>query len=217
MRTSSSASPRWEAIVAEHDALLFDLDGTLVDTMALHFLAYADVFRARSYVLAQSDYMRLVGAPARETIPQFCRATGMPLPSASEIQRIHAEKKVAFGRIVQTHAIPVLRAASLLIDNIGRKKLALVTSGNRQGSAQILDSLGWTRIFDCVVSGDDVANGKPHPEPYLMAAARLGVEPASCVVIEDTPAGIESGRRAGMSVIDVRGAASTHDVGSQLL
>ncbi|GAA4131512.1 HAD family hydrolase [Aminobacter aganoensis] len=186
----------------DYDALLFDLDGTLVDTMPLHHRAYAEVFAARGAELSLVDYMASVGAPARAAIPLMAQAAGMLPATPEEVLAIHRAKKIAFTQILRTSA-PQALAASRLIEAAGERKLALVSSGNRDGVMAILETMGWTAVFGAVVSGDDVVNGKPDPEPYLKAAAMLGVVPARCLVLEDAEAGLASGRAAGMSVIDV--------------
>ena len=81
----------------------------------------------------------------------------------------------------------------------------MVTSGNREGATAILRSLGLLEGLDALVSGDDVVNGKPDPEPFLKAAELVGAAPAECLVLEDHPAGIAAARAAGMAVMDVRG------------
>lgn len=186
----------------DFDALLFDLDGTLVDTMPLHHRAYAEVFATRGAELSLADYMASVGAPAREAIPLMALAAGMLPVTPDEMLAIHRDKKMAFARILRTSA-PQSLAASKLLEAASQKKLALVSSGNRDGVLAILDTMGWTALFGAIVSGDDVVNGKPDPEPYLKAAEILGVAPARCLVLEDAEAGQASGRAAGMSVIDV--------------
>lgn len=188
--------------LVHYDALLFDLDGTLVDTMPLHHRAYAEVFAARGAELTLADYMAAVGAPAREAIPLMLHATGIMSITPDEVLAIHRDKKTAFARILLSSE-PQALPASRLLEAGGEKKLALVSSGNRDGVMAILATMGWTELFGAIVSGDDVDNGKPDPEPYLKAAATLGVEPARCLVLEDAEAGLASGRAAGMSVIDV--------------
>lgn len=189
--------------LSEFDALLFDLDGTLVDTMPLHYRAYAQVFQERGLALAERDYLGAVGAPARHAIPLMLRAAGATGHTEEDVAAIHRLKKGAFADILHTTRPTALPASRLIEPLAGSKKLAVVSSGNSDGVRAIIASMGWSEIFDVVISGDDVVKGKPDPEPYLLAAARLGVVPARCLVLEDAQAGLESGRAAGMSVLDV--------------
>jgi HAD superfamily hydrolase (TIGR01509 family) len=191
-----------EEYVEAFEAILFDLDGTLVDTMPVHYRAYAEVLRRRGLELGEPDFMAAIGAPAREAIPRFLAAVGIVTAAVDEVAAIHAEKKLVFERLLGEIALAPLAAARLLQAARGRNKLALVSSGNRAGIAALLSAMRWSDVFDVVVSGDDVTHGKPDPEPYLMAAARLGVAPGNCLVVEDTEAGLASGRAAGMTVLN---------------
>ena len=164
--------------ISRWDALLFDLDGTLVDTMPLHYRAYADVLAARGLSLSHADFLTEVGAPAREAIPRFVRAGGGRDCSAEEAAAIHADKKAAFAGVLATARLAPLRAAELLDAAGPDMPVALVSSGNRAGVTAILQAMGWADRFRLVVTGDDVTHGKPHPEPYLRAAPALGVPPA---------------------------------------
>lgn len=188
--------------IEDWEALIFDLDGTLVDTMPLHYKAYSDVFRSLGLYLNWTDYVSLVGPPAREAIALFIKAAGGER-LAIDPMRIHVEKKAAFERQLAEADIPLLPAAHLLEVANGRVPCALVSSGNRRGVDAIIAALGWEGRFAVTVSGDDVLRGKPDPEPYLLAAEALGVAPQKCAAFEDTPAGLKSARAAGMKAFDV--------------
>jgi HAD superfamily hydrolase (TIGR01509 family) len=185
-----------------YDAILFDLDGTLVDTMPLHHRAYQSVFRARGLDLEWAVFMGLVGAPARLAIPRFAQAAGWAA-EPHDVAAVHAEKKAAFAANLAIEKPALLPAARLLAAVRETKRCALVTSGNRAGVEAILDALGWTRWFEAIVTGDDVTHGKPHPEPFLRAAEALAVAPAACLALEDTTDGLASARAAGTTAIDV--------------
>lgn len=187
-------------------AYLFDLDGTLVDTMPLHYRAYAKVFAEDGLILKQEDYAALVGAPARIALPKFLASAGEAGTDEARVAEVHARKKLAFDRILETTRPELLPAAGILHRMRGVRPCALVSSGNRHGVEAIVRTMGWGGAFGVVITGDDVARGKPDPEPFLMAAGRLGVTAADCVVYEDTVEGLESARRAGMTAVDVTAA-----------
>ena len=193
---------RANRLIDDFDAIMFDLDGTLVDTMPLHYEAYAEVMKARGLYLSQADYLALVGPPAGEVIGLFVAASGGDR-TAVDVTALHGEKKIAFERILARRQPTRLPAAAILDAARGNVRCALVSSGNRRGVTAILAALGWSDRFEAIVTGDDVENGKPHPEPYRRAAEMLGVPPARCVALEDTPAGIASARDAGMTALDV--------------
>lgn len=189
-------------------AILADLDGTLVDTMPLQHLAYARTFARYGGELSRADYDAIVGGPARETIPRFITAAGLDPEALPTVAELHAEKKQMLAAILAEGGLEALPAAAILREARGRAKVAVVTSGNRDGATAILRALGLLDRLDALVSGDDVVNGKPHPEPFLKAAGLVGAAPADCLVLEDHPAGIAAGQAAGMTVLDVRGLAA---------
>jgi HAD superfamily hydrolase (TIGR01509 family) len=200
----------WAEWVAEADqrrsafaATLFDLDGTLVDTLPMHHRAYADVLAPHGVQLSYKQYKDNAAAPGRVSIPRFVRAAGGDPDALPAVAEIHAAKKVRFAELMGGQPLPRLPAAAELERCAGRTPTALVTSANRAGAELIVASQGWTEVFDTIVCGDDVERGKPDPEPYLLAANRLGVAPQACLVFEDAPEGIRAALAAGMTVVDV--------------
>lgn len=182
------------------DAVLFDFDGTLVETLELHYRAYREVFEARGTELTAETFYRALGGKASETIPVMA---GVSLDERT-VQEIHQAKKAAVARLFAQEPIPLLASAFLIPLLRDRVPLALVSSGSRPGIEQLLARIGWPDCFQVVITGEDVARGKPHPEPYLLAAERLALEPAGCLAFEDSDPGIDSARAAGMAVMDVR-------------
>ncbi|MFS0738530.1 HAD family phosphatase [Sphingomonas sp. 1P06PA] len=183
-------------------AILSDMDGTLVDTMPLHYRAYAEVLAGYGGTLGRGDFDAIVGGPARDAIPAFVAAAGLdPIPFAD----IHAAKKTVFGRIIAREPLDPLPAVAILRQARAHDvRLGLVTSANASGAMAILAGLGITELFDAIVTGDDVVRGKPDPEPYLLAASLIDTDPGDCLVLEDHDAGIAAAAAAGMTAIDVR-------------
>lgn len=190
--------------INDYGALLFDLDGTLVDTMPLHYRAYARVFADRGLTLTEAAFMSVIGAPAPVAIPKMFDAIGAEQPDSAEVAAIHEAKKRAFLTILADAPPKALPAAEVLEQWHDRKPTALVSSGNRGGVNAIVERMGWDGWFGAIVGGEETARGKPHPDPYLCAATMLGVEPAACVVFEDTEDGLASAAAAGMARVDVR-------------
>ena len=188
--------------IGNYQAILFDLDGTLVDTMPLHYAAYAGALQARGLTLDWVGFMNLIGPPAKDAIPLFVKSAGGNC-DALEVAKIHSEKKEIFARNLEEQVLKILPAARFLSEIKNWQSSALVTSGNRLGAKAILEKLNWADRFDTVVTGDDVTCGKPDPEPFLLAAKRLNVLPARCIVFEDTIDGVVSARTAGMAVVNV--------------
>ncbi len=183
-------------------AAIFDFDGTLVDTMPLHFEAYRTVLAEVDVELSPDEFYGSIGGNARETIPLFLR--GRPCRLTTE--EIHLRKKQLMQKLLSESTPPVLEAAKLLPVLHGRMPLALASSGSRHGIEMILARLSWRRYFAAVVTGEDAARGKPAPDLFLLAAEKLGVSPQACIVFEDTDAGVSAAQAAGMRPFDVRRA-----------
>jgi HAD superfamily hydrolase (TIGR01509 family) len=181
-------------------AVLFDMDGTLIDTEKLWDIALRDLAEHLGGVLTPEARARIVGTSAAETMEIFRVALNRPDLDPDEGNAFLTK------RMTELYAAgaPWRPGAPAVIDSVRAAGLAtaLVTNTNRELVDVVLSSLGPHR-FDVVVCGDEVANPKPHPEPYLTAAARLGADPAACVAIEDSPTGLASARGAGCAVIAI--------------
>jgi len=182
--------------------LIFDFDGTLVDTMPIHYRAYHQTFAELGLELSPGDFYGNIGGKASETIPRFLRGR----PCAVSVAELHARKQVLAHELLHTEAIPVLAAAALLIALRGTLPIAMASSGSRSGIDVVLDRLGWRDHFDAIVTGQDVTRGKPAPDIFLLAAERIEVPPRRCLVFEDTDDGVAAARAAHMAVFDVRRA-----------
>ena len=190
--THSDSNPR---------AVLWDLDGTLTDTMSGHFRAWREVLADEGHALSWEAFAASFG---QRNDTALCSMLDTELP-ASEVERISAIKEERFRALVREEGLELLPgvAARLRASRDAGWQQALVTSAPRANAETMLDVLGITEFFSVVVTGDDVALGKPHPEPFLMAADALNVPPSRCLVVEDSPSGIEAARRAGMRSIAV--------------
>jgi HAD superfamily hydrolase (TIGR01509 family) len=182
-------------------AVIFDMDGVLVDGEPLHFAAARDVLAGFGAELTWETYTDWIGETFDTIWPDIQRRFALPVD--------RGEYERAFGPRVQEqyarHAVAMLGARDLLARLHGAGvPLGLATSTKRPRVDPTLARLDLARFLSATVSGDEVARGKPNPEIYLAAAARLGVDPERCLVLEDSPAGVASGRAAGMRVIGVR-------------
>jgi beta-phosphoglucomutase family hydrolase len=180
-------------------AVLWDLDGVLVDSAPFHFQAWRELLASLGRELSEADFQRTFGlrndAILRELLGD--------LPPA-EVERLAARKEALFREAARGHisalpgALPLLR----LLRERGLR-LALVSSTPRANIELVLSSLGLETAFDVVVGEEDVSRGKPDPEGFLLGAERLGVPPEECVVIEDAPVGVEAAKRGGMRCVGV--------------
>jgi HAD superfamily hydrolase (TIGR01509 family) len=185
-------------------AVLWDLDGTLTDSMPGHFRAWREVLAGEGHALSWEAFAASFG---QRNDSALCSMLGTDLP-ASEVERISAIKEQRFRALVRVEGLELLPgvAARLRTSRDAGWRQALVTSAPRANAETMLDVLGIRAFFSTVVTGDDVALGKPHPEPFFMAADALKVPPSRCLVVEDSPSGIEAARRAGMRSVAVGSA-----------
>ncbi|MCX4809637.1 HAD-IA family hydrolase [Streptomyces sp. NBC_01239] len=175
-------------------AVLFDMDGTLVDTERLWWEAVEQV---AGRTLTDADQPEVLGRPVEHTADWLARATGAP--AADLAAALHRE----FATRVRTGIVPRPGALDLL-DALARDGVptALVTASPRAVADTVLDALGASR-FAVSVTADDTGPTKPAPDPYLAACRALGVDPAACVAVEDTQTGVSSAEAAGCAVLAV--------------
>lgn len=173
------------------DALLFDNDGTLVSSLESVTRCWARW--AGEYGISREDFARvgLHGRPAAEIVADLVPADVYP-EALARIEKMEFED-VAGGGVV------LLPGTAELLGSLPDGSWAVVTSATRELAEARLRAAGIEAPL--VIAADDIVRGKPDPEPYLLGAAKLGVDPARCVVFEDAPAGLEAGRAAGMRTV----------------
>lgn len=186
-------------IAARPAAVLFDMDGTLVDTEHLWWRAVTEIADRLGYRLTDADLPEVLGRPVGHTAGYLHRAVSPVVTEA----RIARELDEAFASRVAGDVRPRPGALRLLTElRDAAVPAALVTASPRRVVDLVLRTLGadW---FALTVAAEDTARTKPDPDPYLAAAARLGVSPRNCVAVEDSPPGLSSARAAGCPVVAV--------------
>lgn len=180
-------------------AVLWDLDGTLVDTEPLWIASEHALVEKHGGTWTEADSLTLVGSDLLAAAAYIQRKGNVPMTPAQIVEHMVGEvlagvRKAVDWRPGARELLSALRAADV--------PCALVTMSYRVLADAVAEQLP-ADTFAAIVTGDEVANGKPHPEPYLSAAAALGVDPAACVVIEDSATGAASGLAAGARVLGV--------------
>lgn len=181
-------------------ALIFDFDGTLADTMPTHYIAWDNILRKHGLALSEQRFYELGGWSTLRLAELLIGEAGSQLAPA----RLVEEKEAEFQRIA-VEVRPIQAVVNIVRESRGKLPMAVGTSGLRKIVMPILKSLELDFYFDAVVTADDVTHPKPAPDLFLEAARRLKVPADCCRVYEDTDAGIEAARRAGMTFVDVRG------------
>lgn len=188
-----------------HRGLLLDHDGTLVDSHEVNFRTLRDALDGTSIVLDRDWYDARTGVSTREMVLLLGEIHGV----AVDVPAVTARRNAAFLR--RAHEVRELTpVADLLRATRGTHRAALATGGQRATVVPTLEALGLLGLLDAVVTRDDVAAGKPSPEVFLVAAARLGLEPGECLVLEDSDEGLEAARAAGIDAVDVRPLRAAH-------
>jgi beta-phosphoglucomutase len=196
MISSNTATPAPDRAASRPTTLIFDLDGTVVDNMALHAEAFG-IFAARHGLppLTPADRVKLDGRRNSEIFPILF---GRPL-AREEWQAHEEEKESLYREISRGRLTPVAGFARLLERAASHGvPVTLATSAPRPNVEHTLAEIGCTTAFACIVRGDEVRRGKPAPDVFLAVASRLGVAPGTCLVFEDAPMGIAAARAAGM-------------------
>ena len=181
------------------EAVLLDMDGTLVDTEGFWWEVEAEVFASLGHVLDESWRHVVVGGPMTRSAGFLIEATGadITVTELTELLNDGFEARIS-------HSLPLMPGAARLLAELAAHEVptALVSASHRRIIDRILASLG-PQYFALTVAGDEVERTKPFPDPYLLAAAGLGAAPDRCAVIEDTATGVAAGEAAGCRVVAV--------------
>jgi len=185
------------------DAVIFDLDGVIVDTARYHYLAWKRIAGSLGYDLPAGLNEQLKGVGRAESLDLILAAGNIRL-NAGEKKELADRKNSLYleyiSGIKTDELIPCAKELVLLFRKKG-KKTALGSSS--RNAAKILEKLEITNLFDCIVDGNQIERTKPYPEIFLTAARNLGVSPENCVVIEDAAAGVQAAINGGMKVVGI--------------
>ncbi|HEX2171429.1 MAG TPA: HAD family phosphatase [Dehalococcoidia bacterium] len=181
--------------------MIFDMDGVLVDTEPRHFAALDRVLAAEGHRLPHEFNHELLGLTLESTWDLVVARLGLTGPREDYYRRYDLAVLAELARPLDP--LPGVTAWLDAVEAVGLPR-ALASSSPRAWVEATLAALGLADRFAVTVAGDEVTAGKPAPEIFLRTARKLGVPPSACLVIEDSPAGIEAGRRAGMRVLAVR-------------
>lgn len=200
IRAMPTASPVLQAV-------LFDHDGTLVDSEPVHLLLWQEVLAPLGVHLDTDTYLaHHAGMPTPANAQALVQRYGMPLTAAELAQAKH-EATVRWLAVQPFPLMPEARAVLQRLREVG-VRLAIVTGAEAAGAQRTLEGHGLEGMFETVVSGDDVRHSKPAPEGYALALARLGLPPEACVAVEDTETGLRAAIGAGLRALAVPHALS---------
>ncbi|MES2661580.1 MAG: HAD family phosphatase [Verrucomicrobiota bacterium] len=182
------------------DAVIFDCDGTLVDSMPAHFDAWCEALALHGAggVFKEDVFFAMGGRPTMDIVVELNDEYNLKLDPAA----VAFAKREAFLKRLNT--ITLIEEVAAFAEGLrGKVPMAIATGGSRMVIEKTLKIVGISDWFDEVVTADDIVEGKPAPDIFLKAAKLLGVDPTKCLALEDAPAGILSAQRAGMQVIAI--------------
>jgi len=179
--------------------LIFDCDGTLADTMPLHFVAWRATLDRYNVPLNEDRFYSLAGQPTVHIVQLLLDEQGI----AEDAERISLEKEQAFLDVLDD-VEPIEAIVSIAREHHGKLPMGVGSGSRRDVVQRILKRIKLDDVFDCVVGAEDTAKHKPEPDVFLEVARRLNVPAENCRVYEDADLGVEAAKRANMECFDVR-------------
>lgn len=182
------------------EALIFDCDGTLADTMPLHHRAWIAMLEPFGIPFPETRFYAMGGMPTSQIIRTLAADAGVAI---DDVAAMVAAKEQLFLRHIDTLQ-PIAPVVAVAAAHRGRLPMAVASGGYRAVVTRTLEQLHLSDWFHALVAAEDTVRHKPEPDVFLEAARRLGAAPGACAVFEDTELGLQAARAAGMLAVDVR-------------
>lgn len=186
-------------IAADTKGLIFDFDGTLVDSMPVHFLSWKEAFATFGAAFDEAFFYANAGVSLKGVVEKYNLENAADLNPA-EVVAVKDKCHAAF--LPETK--PIQPVMDIVERNFGVLPMAVATGNSRNLTVPLMERLNLFRFFNVVIFGEDVRHPKPHPECFQKAASAMGIPADKCEVFEDGAPGLEAARRAGMKAVDIR-------------
>ncbi|WP_404306576.1 HAD family hydrolase [Neorhodopirellula lusitana] len=198
---NANKTPAWwqSDLTDQFDGLIFDCDGTLTDSMPLHFIAWRETMAARGIEFPEDRFYSMGGMPTDKIIEILSQEQGVNV----DVNATTDAKEDAFEAIADT-VKPIQAVCDVARHHRGKLAMAVASGGIRPSVLRQLKTLQIEDWFGAVVTSEDTELHKPEPDAFLLAAKKLGVAPERCLVFEDSPLGFAAAESAGMQFVDVR-------------
>ena len=193
----------------EIKGLIFDCDGTLADTMPLHWVAWQAVTGRHGITFPEDRFYSLGGVPSRDILKMLREEQKLGIDPV----QVSREKEQEYLKIM-ANVGPIHEVVEIAREHAGRLPMAVASGGVKPIIEKVLVHLGIRHLFSAIVTSEDVLNQKPAPDIFLEAARRIGVAPEHCRAFEDTDLGLQAIRSAGMDAVDVRLLIALKKVGA---
>lgn len=188
-----------------YKAIIFDCDGTLINSAPVHFSAFQTALKQQGADIQLDWYMKRLGLSRVELLTEFAEHTSIQIDIPKAAAESEAQYLVRTGELTE---IP--EVVEIAKRNYRKVAMGVASSGQRLSVQLSLQSLSIDHLFDSILTADDVANCKPDPEIYIAAANKLNIDISACLVFEDTDEGLASAASAGAQFVDVRTFASIY-------
>jgi HAD superfamily hydrolase (TIGR01509 family) len=180
--------------------LIFDCDGTLVDSMPLHYHVWVTVLRRYDLEFKEARFYEWAGVPVAEIVRRLAADKGLTV----DAEAIAAERDTYFHSLPARELRPVAAVVDIARRFLGQLPMAVATGSTKVSAEASLRAIGILEWFDAVISSQDAGRPKPAPDVFLVAAERIAVAPGDCVAFEDGDAGLQAAQAAGMHAVDIR-------------
>jgi beta-phosphoglucomutase-like phosphatase (HAD superfamily) len=182
------------------EGLIFDCDGTLADTMPLHFKAWGHMLARHGMTMSEAKFYGFGGMPTSKIIRLLSDESGIEVPDVTAL--LHEKENMFLAMLHEVR--PVVNVHRIAESHRGKLPMAVASGGYRRIVEQTLHRIGVHAWLNAIVCAEDTTLHKPEPDCFIEAAARMKVKPEKCVAFEDTDIGLEAIRRAGMHAVDIR-------------
>jgi beta-phosphoglucomutase family hydrolase len=187
--------------MSEARAVLWDMDGTLIDSEEFHWIAWRSTMANEGVAITREQFLSSFGRRNDSIVPAWLGAAATP----ERVERISNAKEEVYRELVRTKGMKPLPGVASWLQRLYEQRWmqAIASAAPRANVEVVLEALSVAHFFQGIVSAEDVHKGKPDPEVYITAASRVGASPQRCIVVEDAAAGVEGAHRAGMRSIGV--------------
>jgi len=187
----------------QNKAVIFDLDGVIVDTAKYHFIAWQEIARQLGINFTEKDNEKLKGVSRVKSLDIILELGNKELSQAEKDALLEAKNNRYLFLISKMNEDEMLRGIKKLLNDLQNAGMPFALGSASKNARRILNALGITEMFTAIVDGNDVTKAKPDPEVFTTAADKLGMPFKQCIVVEDSQAGIEAAKNAGMKVIGI--------------
>lgn len=184
-------------------AVIFDLDGVLVDTTKYHYLAWKEILKEYEQEFTEEDYEHVKGVSRYKSLDMIFKGNEEKISEVERIKILRKKNNLYLQYIVDIEGNQVFKGVVEFLEKLKSKGYKTAIGSTSDSSYLIIESTGLSKYFDVIIDGYTVDKAKPHPEVYILAARELNMNPHKCVVFEDSKAGVLAAKRAGMKVIGV--------------